>query len=99
MSRRIHPDWCAQGAGCALGEHRAVPVAVMTLDATGAPVATGELTRIADPSGRELAEIRLRVALPSGDKAALRHLVAALAELHTVVNRLAASPHHPSDFD
>lgn len=92
MSRRVHPDWCAQGAACALGEHRAAPVAFMALDAVGAPVATGELTRIADPSGRELAEIRLRVALPSGDEDAVRHLVAALAELHAVVDRLATSP-------
>ncbi len=86
MSR--HPDWCAQGAGCVLGEHRAAPVPVMALGASGAPIATGELTRVADPAGRELAEIRLRVALPPGDEAALVHLTAALVELRAVVDRL-----------
>lgn len=88
MSRLPHPDWCAQGAGCALGEHRAVPVSVMALGSAGAPIATGELTRVSDPAGRELAEIRLRVALPPGDEAALIHLATTLAELRSVVDRL-----------
>lgn len=84
MSR--HPDWCVRGAGCALGEHRASPVSVMALGPAGAPIATGDLTRVSDPAGRELAEIRLRVALPPGDEAA--HLLTALGELRAVVDRL-----------
>ena len=88
MSRLPHPDWCAQGPACALGEHRATPVPVVALGPAGAPIAIGELTRIADPAGRELAEIRLRVALPPGDEAALSHLMAALTELRSVVDRL-----------
>lgn len=88
MSRLSHPAWCAQGVGCALGEHRAAPVPVMALGPAGAPIATGDLTRVSDPAGRNLAEIRLRVALPSDDEAALRHLATALAELRAVVDRL-----------
>jgi hypothetical protein len=86
MSRLSHPEWCARGAGCALGEHRAAPLSVMTLGPAGAPMATGELTRVSDPAGRDLVEIWLRVALPPGDEAA--HLVTALAELRAVVDRL-----------
>ena len=90
MSRLTHPAWCARGNGCGLGEHRAAPVVLRAVDRAGRPAVVAVLTRIGDPAGRELVEIRLRVALPAGDLAARRHLARTLAELDAVLTRLAA---------
>ena len=84
-----HPDWCSRAYGCPLGEHRALPAVFTALDPAGAPTATAAVTRIGDPAGRELVEIRLRVALPADERAARRRLARTLAELDALLNRLA----------
>lgn len=89
MSNYEHPDWCARGAGCGLGEHRAASVVLRAVDAAGAPTVTAALTRVGDPAGRELVEIRLRVALPADERAARQHLALLLAQLHHLLTRLA----------
>ncbi len=53
-----HPDWCAKGHACGLGEHRAQPV---TLDAGQRGVIV--LTRVLAATGRQHVEIRTRISL------------------------------------
>ncbi len=53
-----HPDWCAKGHACGLGEHRAHPV---TLDAGSRGVIV--LTRVLAATGRQHVEIRTRITL------------------------------------
>ena len=84
-----HPDWCTRAYGCPLGEHRAAPVVLRAVDRAGRPAVVAVLTRIGDPAGRELVEIRLRVALPVDEQAARRRLARTLAELDALLNRLA----------
>lgn len=80
-----HPAWCARGHRCGLGEHRAEPV-VLRDDVDSV---TAVLTRIGTRHGREIAEIRFSVGLPSGEPVARRQLIRALAELHALIARLA----------
>jgi hypothetical protein len=85
-----HPEWCTRAYSCPFGEHRAIPAVFTALDAAGAPTATAAVTRIGDPAGRELVEIRLRVALPADERAARHRLARTLAELDALLHRLAA---------
>jgi len=75
-----HTDWCARGHHCGLGEHRASPITVAFPRA-----GTGVLTRVGDSNGRQYAEIRMRVALPSDDAKARRQLIALLTRLPGLV--------------
>jgi hypothetical protein len=78
-----HPDWCARGHRCGLGEHRAQPV---SLDVPGRGVVV--LTRVRAADGREHAEVRLRVALAAGDGQARVHLRLLLTELQVLLTRV-----------
>jgi len=76
----VHPDWCAHGHRCGLGEHRAAPI---TLTVPGAGAAT--LTRVRAVTGREHAELRLTVALPASEDRARLRLAALLTHIRTLI--------------
>jgi hypothetical protein len=86
MSRRWlgaeHPDWCARGHLCGLGEHRAEPV-VIDVPGHGRAV----LGRAQDADGRQYAEIRLRIALHPAEPVARRQLASALCDLRALITR------------
>lgn len=71
-----HPDWCARGHRCNLGEHRADPV-VVDVPGTGRLV----LTRVLGADGRQHAEIRASVELADHDGHARLQLVDLLRRL------------------
>jgi hypothetical protein len=74
-----HNTWCARDNRCGLREHRAEPI-VFSVPHAG----SGSLTRIAGPTGRQYAEIRLQVPLPENEPSArvrLTSLLAAIPEL------------------
>jgi hypothetical protein len=77
MSRHLtHPDWCAKGHACGLGEHRADPVTLVSRQA-GVIV----LTRVQDAAGRQHVEVRTRIVLAPGEAASRRHLALILSDL------------------
>lgn len=80
MSRDAHPDWCAQGHRCGLGEHRAHPI-TLTVPGAGGAV----LTRVRSAAGTQHAEIRLSIALPAGEPAARLRLAALLTHLSALI--------------
>lgn len=90
-----HPAWCARTHRCGLGEHRAAPVTLTGLGSTGAVRVVAVVTRVLSPTGHQHVDIRLRIALPRPDAAARRRLVGVLAELQTLLTRL-ARPGHPA---
>ena len=71
-----HPDWCARGHRCGLGEHRADPI-VVELPGVGRLV----LTRVRAADGRQHAEVRATVRLPEHDGAARLRLLDLLSRL------------------
>ncbi|WP_426505419.1 hypothetical protein ACPPVO_47200 [Dactylosporangium sp. McL0621] len=81
--RAEHPEWCAQGHRCGLGEHRADP---LTIAVPGLGRAT--LTRV-QVDGREHAEVRLTVALADDDLTARVQLAGVVRDLQTVIGRAA----------
>ena len=79
-----HPDWCAQGHACGLGEHRAQPV---TLDAGNSGVVV--LTRVLAANGRQHVEIRTRITLTNaGEVHARAQLARILTQLDALLRRL-----------
>jgi hypothetical protein len=76
-----HPDWCAQGHRCGLGEHRAQPVR-LDLAHRGAIV----LTRVLAADGHQHVEIRTRISL--ADDRPRAHLAHILLELDAHLRRL-----------
>src|SRR5437870_5750222 len=82
-----HPDWCARGHRCGLGEHRAQPV-TFAIPGRGAVV----LTRVQAADGRQHVEVRTRIALAGGELAARAHLAHILAELDTHLRRVTHLP-------
>ena len=79
LARRLaeeHPEWCAGGHRCNLGEHRADP-AVVVLPGVGRLV----LTRVQGADGRQHAEIRATVRLPEHDGYARLRLLDLLRRL------------------
>jgi hypothetical protein len=82
-----HPDWCARGHRCGLGEHRATPV---TLVAPGRGVVV--LTRVLGADGRQHVEIRTDVTLAEGEPQARAHLTHILAELDAHLKRITRPP-------
>ncbi|MEO3747144.1 hypothetical protein [Plantactinospora sp. B5E13] len=85
MSRHpAHTDWCAADHRCNLGEHRSSTILV-DLPGHGRAV----LTRVRTTTGREHAEIRVRVALAATEPAARRQLTRLLTDLRQVVTRAA----------
>src|SRR5262245_10123954 len=86
-SRDRHPDWCAQGHHCGLGEHQAAPI-VLDIAGRGRIV----LTRILAANGRQHVEIRTGVTLADGDHAARAHLAHILTELEGHLTRIIRPP-------
>ena len=81
MNRR-HPDWCAGGHRCNLGEHRADPLAV---DVPG--LGRALLTRVRAADGRDHAEVTLTVALAAAEPYARRQLLDLTTDLTRVLER------------
>ncbi|MDM4720874.1 hypothetical protein QTQ03_15210 [Micromonospora sp. WMMA1363] len=79
-----HTDWCAGGHRCGLGEHRSDEIVV---DLPGR--ARAVILRVRTTTGREHAEIRVRVALAPTEVAARRQLVGLLGDLRHTVTRAA----------
>ena len=77
-----HTAWCARGHRCGLGEHRADPV---TLTAPGGAVV---LTRVQAPTGRQHAEVRISIKLPTGENNARAHLALILTALQALLRRV-----------
>ncbi|GIJ07304.1 hypothetical protein ACFFMR_11725 [Micromonospora andamanensis] len=86
MTRRPagHTDWCGRDHRCNLGEHRSDEIVV---DIPGR--ARAVLVRVRTSTGRDHAEIRVRVALAPGELAARRQLVGLLDDLRHTVTRAA----------
>ena len=64
-----HPEWCARGHRCGLGEHRAHPV-VMEVDGVGKVL----LTRVLGANGRERMELTGSAYLTAKGPAARRQV-------------------------
>lgn len=79
----LHPDWCARGHACGLGEHRAQPV---TLRVPGHGVVV--LTRVLAADGSQHAEIRTRINLAPGDAGARAHLMRIVTEFDAALRRM-----------
>ena len=71
-----HNAWCARDHRCGLREHRAEPI-VFHIPRFG----SATLTRIAGPTGREYAEIRLQVPLPANEPSARMRLTFLLSAI------------------
>lgn len=78
-----HPSWCARGHRCGLGEHRAQPVTL-----TSARRGTVVLTRVQAATGSQHVEVRIRIALATGENNARAHLALILAALHALLRRV-----------
>ncbi|MGC5659825.1 hypothetical protein ACN261_05355 [Micromonospora sp. WMMD723] len=83
-SRAGHTAWCGRDHRCNLGEHRSEEIVV---DIAGR--ARAVLVRVRTTTGREHAEVRVRVALAPGEVAARRQLVGLLDDLRHTVTRAA----------
>ncbi|MBC9006832.1 hypothetical protein [Micromonospora aurantiaca (nom. illeg.)] len=79
-----HTDWCGRDHRCGLGEHRSEEIVI---DLPGR--ARAVLVRVRTATGREHAEVRVRVALASREVAARRQLVGLLGDLRHTVTRAA----------
>ncbi|GAA2599069.1 hypothetical protein GCM10010399_32250 [Dactylosporangium fulvum] len=77
-----HPDWCAGGHRCNLGEHRADP---LTVDVPG--LGRAVLTRVRAADGREHAEVTLTVALAAAEPVARHQLLGLARDLGAVIGR------------
>ncbi|GAB3855599.1 hypothetical protein GCM10029963_50630 [Micromonospora andamanensis] len=86
MNRRNagHTDWCGRDHRCNLGEHRSEEIVV---DIAGRSRAV--LVRVRSATGRDHAEVRVRVALAPAELAARRQLVGLLGDLRHAVTRAA----------
>ena len=82
-----HPEWCARGHHCGLGEHRSTPI---SLRAPGRGVVV--LTRVMAADGREHAEVRLRVALAPGPARARAHLARLVSGLDALLTGVTHPP-------
>ncbi|GAA3283812.1 hypothetical protein Dvina_01420 [Dactylosporangium vinaceum] len=69
--RRVyrHPEWCARGHACGLGEHRSAP---HVIDVPGAGRIV--MVRVLAEDGSEHAEVRGSVRLPPNEAHARRRL-------------------------
>ena len=77
-----HPEWCAGGHRCGLGEHRSDPHVV---DVPG--VGRMIVVRVLAVDGTEHAEVRGSVRLPEHEAGARRRLLRLLADLAAVLAR------------
>ncbi|KIR64267.1 hypothetical protein [Micromonospora haikouensis] len=83
-----HTGWCGRDHRCNLGEHRSEEI-VVELAGRGRAV----LVRVRTTTGREHAEVRVRVALAPGEIAARRQLAGLLGDLADTVTRAAVAGH------
>ncbi len=79
---RPHPEWCARGHACGLGEHRSDP---HVIDVPGAGRIV--VVRIMAADGSEHAEVRGSVRLPASEAYARRRLLQLLHDAVTVLGR------------
>ncbi|MET7945219.1 hypothetical protein [Micromonospora sp. NPDC005324] len=88
MNRRAagHTDWCGKDHRCGLGEHRSDEIVV---DVAGRSRAV--LVRVRSATGREHAEVRVRVALAPSELAARRQMLGLLSDLRETVTRAAVA--------
>src|SRR5262245_59244299 len=84
MRRYGHPQWCARGHHCGLGEHRSMPI-VVEMDGIGRVV----LTRVLCRDGRERMELTGSAYLSESESAARRQLQSTLSGLARVLHRAA----------
>jgi hypothetical protein len=84
--RAGHTDWCARDHRCNLAEHRSAEILV---DLPGH--ARAVLTRVRTATGRDHAEIRIRVALAPIEPAARRQLAGLLGDVRHTVTRAAVA--------
>ncbi|GAA2327602.1 hypothetical protein [Dactylosporangium salmoneum] len=80
--REAHPEWCAQGHACGLGEHRSDPHVV---DVPGAGRIV--VVRVLGRDGSEHAEVRGTVRLPSPEVVARKRLLKLLHDVVTALGR------------
>ncbi|MCN0155123.1 hypothetical protein [Salinispora arenicola] len=91
--RAGHTDWCARDHRCNLGEHRSHEIVV---DLPARARARAVLVRARTATGRDHADIRIRVALAPTELAARRQLAGLLGDLRYTVTRAAiAAPPRP----
>lgn len=90
--RAGHTDWCARDHRCNLSEHRSNEITV-DLPARARAV----LVRTRTTTGRDHADIRIRVALAPTEPAARRQLAGLLGDLRHTVTRaaIATQPRPP----
>ncbi|MER7001701.1 hypothetical protein ABT297_01415 [Dactylosporangium sp. NPDC000555] len=81
---RRHPDWCAMGHRCNLGEHRAEPL-VIALPGYG----RATLTRVRGTDGREHAEVRLTVGLAEDESCARVQLLGVARDIEAMLGHAA----------
>ena len=77
-----HPEWCAHGHRCGLGEHRAQPI-VLNVAGLGRIV----LTRVQADDGRQHAEVTATVALAEAEPYARAQLLTLTRDLETALRR------------
>lgn len=82
-----HPAWCAADHRCGIGEHRAEPYRV---DADGMV-----LTRVQDRTGRQWAEVRIRLPLDVDERAARWQLARLVQLLRALMPALRAPARRP----
>ncbi|WP_416902041.1 hypothetical protein [Micromonospora echinospora] len=80
-----HTGWCARDHRCNLTEHRSPEILV------DLPGARAVLTRVRTTTGRDHAEIRVRVALAHAEPAARRQLTGLLVDVRQAVTRAAVA--------
>lgn len=83
--RAGHTGWCARDHRCNLTEHRSAEILV------DIPGARAVLTRVRTATGRDHAEIRIRVALAPAEPAARRQLLGLLGDVRHTVTRAAVA--------
>lgn len=84
-----HTDWCARDHRCNLGEHRSNDI-VVDLPARARAV----LVRARTATGRNHADIRIRVALAPTELVARRQLAGLLGDLRHTISRAALTRGH-----
>lgn len=77
-----HPEWCPADWRCSLGEHRSTPM-VTDVDGAGRAI----VTRVQDRSGREWAEVRVRLALADVEPRARWQLATLLRSVGEALGR------------
>jgi hypothetical protein len=86
-----HPEWCAEGHRCNLGEHRAEPL-IIAIPGYG----RATLTRVQAADGREHAEVRLTVALADAEPCARVQLLGVATDVRALLGRATRASARPA---